>query len=48
MYTSIVPWREFFEALRNQQPGEVQLWPRRWLFTNEGVILADHRIASVH
>lgn len=48
MDISIISWREFLEALRNQQPGQVHLWLGRWLFTNEGVILADHRIASVH
>jgi hypothetical protein len=44
----IIPWQEFLDALRRQQSAQVQLWLRRWLFTNEGVILADQRIASVH
>jgi hypothetical protein len=44
----IIPWQEFLDALGKQQSAQVQLWLRRWLFTNEGVILADHRIASVH
>jgi hypothetical protein len=38
----IIPWQG------KQQSAQVQLWLRRRLFTNEGVILADHRIASVH
>jgi hypothetical protein len=48
MDISIIPWTEFLDALRKQQPSQVQLWLRRWLFTNDGVILADHQIASGH
>jgi hypothetical protein len=48
MDISIIPWQEFLHALRKQQPAQIQLWLRRWLFTNEGVILADHRVANVH
>lgn len=44
----IVPWHEFLDALRNQQPAQAQLWLRRWLFSNEGAILADYRLVSVH
>ena len=47
MNISIIPWHEFLDALRKQQPAQIHLWLRRWLFTNEGVILADHRTASV-
>ncbi len=42
----IIPWHEFLDALRKQQPAQIRLWLCRWLFTNEGVILTDHRIAS--
>ena len=41
MDISIMPWQEFLDALRNQQPAQVQLWLRQWLFTNEGVMLAN-------
>jgi hypothetical protein len=48
MDMSIIPWQEFLAALRQQQPAQLELWLRRWLFTNEGVILADHQLATVH
>lgn len=48
MDMSIMPWQEFLDALRQQQPAQVQLWLRRWLFTNEGVILADDEVVTVH
>ena len=46
MYISMMPWHEFLDALRKQQPTQVQAWLLRWLFTDEGVILADYGIAS--
>ena len=35
----IIPWTTFLDALQHQQPGTLELWLRRWLFTNEGVIM---------
>jgi hypothetical protein len=44
----IIPWQEFLDRLRKQeQAGQIHLWLHRWLFTDEGVILANHRGASV-
>jgi hypothetical protein len=37
----LIPWREFLEALKKQNPATLELWLRRWHFTNEGVILPD-------
>jgi len=37
----VIPWKTFFEALQHQQPGTIEVWLRRWWFTNEGVIMAD-------
>ncbi|MGH8545221.1 MAG: hypothetical protein ACREX3_16675 [Gammaproteobacteria bacterium] len=36
-----IPWHEFLEALKKQNPATVEAWLGRWHFTNEGVILAD-------
>jgi len=46
MNISIIPWQEFLHALRKQQPAQIQVWLHRWLFTDVGVILADHRSAN--
>lgn len=46
MNISLIPWNTFLDALKKQQPSTVDIWLRRWLFTNEGVILADHRAAT--
>ena len=43
MNISVIPWQVFLDALLKQQPGTLEIWLRRWLFTNEGVIMADHR-----
>ena len=48
METSFIHWQEFLDVLRERNPPQLQLWLRRWLFTDEGVILADHRVPSVH
>jgi hypothetical protein len=48
MDISIIPWNVFLDALKKQQPGTLELWLRRWLFTNEGVIVADQRVLNVH
>ena len=36
------------DALKKQQPAMLELWLRRWLFTNEGVILADPRVFNAN
>ncbi len=46
MNFSLISWNEFREALKQRQSSNLQLWLRRWKFTNEGVILADPRIAG--
>ena len=46
MKISVIPWHVFIDALFKQQPGTLEVWLRRWLFTNEGVIMADERIAT--
>jgi len=38
MDLSIIPWRVFFEALKDQQRSVVEMWLARWRFTNEGVL----------
>jgi len=35
----VIPWNVFLDALQRQQPSTMELWLRRWLFTNEGVIM---------
>jgi hypothetical protein len=46
MNFSLIPWSEFLETLQQQQPKSRQFWLRRWMFTNEGAMLADHRAAN--
>jgi hypothetical protein len=46
MNISVIPWQGFLDTLRKQQPSTVEIWLRRWLFPNEGVILAGHRAAT--
>jgi hypothetical protein len=41
-----IPWDEFLEALKKQNPATLELWLRRWHFTNEGVILAGVKIST--
>jgi len=36
-----IRWHEFLEALKKQNPSTLEIWLRRWHFTNEGVILAE-------
>jgi len=38
MELSIIPWRIFFDALKDQQRSVVEMWLGRWRFTNEGVL----------
>jgi len=47
MDISVIPWHVFLDALKKQQPTTIELWLRRWLFTNEGVILANHHGATM-
>jgi hypothetical protein len=35
----------FLDALLKQKPQTLDAWLRRWLFTNEGVIMAHEKIA---
>jgi hypothetical protein len=46
MNFSLIPWSEFLETLQRQQPKSRQFWLRRWRFTNEGAMLADHCAAN--
>ena len=48
MDTALTPWQDFFEALKKQNPGTIELWLRRWLFTNEGVIQADPKFVTLY
>ena len=45
---SVIPWHVFLDALKQQQPTTLEIWLRRWWFTNEGVILVSHRGAANH
>jgi len=40
MQFSLIPWQVFLEALKMQKPTTREIWFRRWLFTDEGVIIA--------
>jgi hypothetical protein len=40
MQLSFIPWRMFLDALKKQNPSMRETWLRRWLFTDEGVIIA--------
>lgn len=42
----VLPWKVFLDALQHQQPSRLELRLRRWLFTNEGVIMADSTLAN--
>ena len=44
MNISVIPWHVFLDALLKQQPQTLENWLRRWLFTNEGVIIANPNI----
>lgn len=41
MELSIIPWRVFLEALKDQQRSVVEMWLGRWRFTNDGVLPPD-------
>jgi hypothetical protein len=40
MQFSLIPWQEFLDALKQQNPSTREIWLRRWVFTDEGVITA--------
>jgi len=40
MELTLIPWQAFLEALKKQKPTTQETWLRRWLFTDEGVIIA--------
>ena len=44
----LIPWNVFLDTLKKQQPGTLELWLRRWLFTNEGVIVADQQVLTTN
>jgi hypothetical protein len=46
MELSIIPWQVFLDALHKQQSGTLELCLRSWLFSNEGVMLADDSFAT--
>jgi hypothetical protein len=41
MKISVIPWHIFLSALNKQNPNTVEIWLRRWLFANEGVIIVQ-------
>ena len=43
MNIAVIPWQVFLDALQKQQPTTLEAWLRRWLFTNEGVLLAHQQ-----
>lgn len=47
MNTSLIPWKEFLDALKQQSPATLELWLRSWRFANEGVIEADPKFAAL-
>jgi len=48
MNTPLVSWQVFFDDLKKQHPGTLELWLSRWLFTNDGVIEADPRFLMLY
>ena len=40
MQFSLIPWQVFLDALKKQNPSTREIWLRRWVFTDEGVIIA--------
>lgn len=46
MNFALIPWQVFLDALQKQQPNDLEGWLRRWLFTNEGVLLAHQQIGT--
>ncbi len=46
MKTSLIPWHVFLDATKEQPPSLMENWLRRWLFTNDGVVIAHSQGAS--
>jgi len=40
MEFTLIPWQAFLDALKKQKTTTRETWLRRWLFTDEGVIIA--------
>ena len=40
MQFSLIPWQVFLDALKKQNPRTRDTWLRRWVFIDEGVIIA--------
>ena len=47
MTISMIPWHVFLDALKIQNPAIVETWLRRWLFTNDGVLLTHAKKVNV-
>jgi len=45
MNIAVIPWQVFLDALQKQQPTTLEAWLRRWLFTDDGVLLAHQQTA---
>lgn len=41
MKRPVIPWSEFLAALGQQHPAQLQLWLRRWQFSDGGALLAE-------
>lgn len=46
MRSSLIPWHVFLYAVKEQPPSAMETWLRRWLFTNDGVIIAHPKDES--
>ena len=40
MQFSLIPWQVFLDALKKQNSRTRETWLRRWVFTDQGVIIA--------
>lgn len=46
MQLTLIPWRVFLDALKEQSPRTREIWLRRWFFSDAGVIIAPPEIIS--
>jgi hypothetical protein len=46
MKSSLIPWHVFLDATKEQPPSLMENWLRRWLFTNDGVVMAHSKSLS--
>jgi hypothetical protein len=37
----LIPWQVFRDALKEQEPNNLDRWLRRWLFTDEGILTTE-------